>query len=142
MPDSVSVPGEKRGDTFTLSQRKYFEDVIRQWPDGPITITAKRQRPGKTVRQLGYYYGIVLPLIAEETGNDKDTVHAELKRMFCTERREWVNKVTGETEQREYVRSLADLSTKEMAEFLDRVILWAGDLPLIIPAPDASWRDA
>lgn len=124
-------------------QARYLVESIRHWPDGPVTVTVKRQRPQKTTLQLGYYFGVIVAMIAEETGNTADAVHRELKRMHLEPQTyEWVNKETGEVEPRMDLPSVSDLNTVQMADYSEKCRVWAGDfLQLEIPEPDPRWKE-
>lgn len=130
------------------SQRAYLVEVLRKWSDGPVTVTVKRERPDKTVLQMGYYRGLVLPMIVEESCGDADDteerrrIHLELKAKFLEPQRvEVTDRETGEIVTRDLVPSLGDLNTKQMTDFVDRVRLWAGEfLGLVIPDPDKDWK--
>lgn len=133
---------------FSETQQRYLVDSIRRWPDGPVTVTVKRERAAKSQLQMGYYRGLILPMIVEEmcgTADDPDQTrqaHLRLKAMFLTPMVvEWVNTETGEQMHRELVPSLADLNSKEMTDFVDRVRQWALDFfGLVIPEPDKDWK--
>lgn len=122
--------------------RRYLAESVRHWPDGPVTVTVKRERPDKTTLQMGYYRGLVLPMIVEETENDLDQVHMRLKAMHLDPVRvEWTDPTSGEVIEKDLVPSLGDLNTKQMNTFLDKVIQWAGEfLGLEVPPPDPAWR--
>lgn len=143
---SAAVIGRKLH--FSETQQRYLVDSVRRWADGPVTVTVKRERAAKSTLQMGYYRGCVLPMIVEEMcGSAEDeeckrTAHLRLKGMFLTPIVvEWVNPETGEEMHRELVPSLADLNTKEMTDFVDRVRHWAGEFfGLSIPEPDKDWK--
>ena len=130
------------------SQKQYLAETIRRWKTGSASVTVKRERAGKSQLQLGYYHALVLPMIVEEQCGDPDDqeqtrqTHLELKARFLPPQRfEFVDKDTGEVFQRDMVPSLADLNTKEMADFTEKVVLWAAEfLGLVVPPPDPAWK--
>lgn len=148
--DQVSIGASKVGGRIDISDelKRYLSEALKRWADGPVTVTVKRERPGKSHLQLGYYNALVLPMIVEEICDDPENeeelarVHVEMKcRFLPMERATFTDRESGEERTVEAVPSLADLNTKQMAEFVDRVRQWAGEfLGLTIPDPDPLWK--
>ena len=94
-------------------------------------------------QQQGYYWGVILDMIAEFSGNDKDAVHTEMKRMFLKigEKR-LGNRIVDVT------RSTSDLTTVETEEYYSKIRAWArqrpedGGLGLRIPVPNEELQSA
>ena len=88
-----------------------------------VVLTLEKRPNPKTLDQMAYYRGVVLLDFAEESGEDDiKLLHMDLKESFLGKHRR-TNHITGEEVY--YVPSLADVSTKEMSDFLDRVIRYA-----------------
>ena len=148
--EQLSVLAGVIGHQLEISdtQKRYMVEAIRRWPDGPVTVTIKRERPQASLLQFGYYHGLVLPMIVEETCGSADDVedlrrlHLELKARFLPHKVvEWTDHATGEMHRCEVVPSLGDLNSKEMTDYVDRVRLFAAeDLHLEIPEPDKDWK--
>ena len=143
---SASVVGKKL--EFTDDVKRYLVECIRRWSDGPVTVTVKRERPDKSQLQMGYYRGLVLPMITEEMCGDggnkqeQDRLHKQLKAMFLeSERVEYTDQTTGEIIVKDLAPSLGDLNTREMSDFTERVRAWALEfLGLVTPDPDPLWK--
>ena len=148
--ESIAIMAEIIGHKLEIgeSQAAYMVDAIRRWQDGPVTVTIKKERAAKSVLQMGYYYGLILPMLVEEmcgTPDDPECTrmaHLRLKAMFLPQTAvDWVDPETGEEVHREVVPSLADLNSKEMTDFVDRVRQWALEFfGMIIPEPDKEWK--
>jgi hypothetical protein len=142
MPETFYVPVRVRAGKLTIEQRAYWDDAIRQLPDCEGTVTFKRQRPSKSLEALGYLYGLVFPMIAEDTGESLDVVKWEMKKRFLTVTEEATNTKTGEVRFIERVKSIGELNSKELAEFTDQVVLEAAEgFGIVVPPPDKRWRE-
>lgn len=107
----------------------------KKWKEKRVLVVVSAWRKPKTQPQLGYYYDVVLPILAEFIGDDEDSVHKDCKRSFFPKRRE-VSKITGD--ETEEVPSLADASSEEMSEYLDRIIRFFAGHKVTIPPPHAG----
>jgi hypothetical protein len=142
--DEVTLWGEMRSGQPVARNRAYAEGIYRAWPEGEtVSIRIRRERPKISDLQRGYYFAVVVPMIAEETGNDEDVVHEELKRMFLPKvTKIWRNKKTGKRRQLTTRPSLMNLNSKQAAEYTERIRIWAAeDLNLLIPEPDPRWKE-
>ena len=144
MTDEVTIQGVMRGGEMKLLQRDYMVSIVRQWPDGaPFALTATLERPKVSDLQRGYWFAVVVPLVAEFTGDDEDSTHEDLKALFFPKiTKVWRNKKTGKRRRRTKRLSIMDFNTKQMTELIDRTRQWAMDFceGLDIPAPDPQWR--
>ncbi len=94
-------------------------------------------------QQQGYYWGVILKYIADETGNNAETVHEEMKRMYLKigEKR-LGNRIVDVT------RSTSDLTTVETEEYYSKIRSWAGSKPedgglgIMIPLPNEELQSA
>jgi hypothetical protein len=141
MSETVWVPVRIQGGKLRIEQRRYFEEAIRAFPDCQGTLTFKRSRPSKSQEALGYLYGRVFPMIAEDTGEDRHVVKWEMKNRFLTVTEEALNKHTGEVRFVDRVKSIGELNSKELATFIDQVILEAAEsFGIVVPPPDRNWK--
>ena len=97
-------------------------------PDTRLEIVIKKYVPKRTDSQNKYYWGVVVKMIADYTGMDKDSTHDGLRQIFL--------KV--EHEKLPTIKSTAKLSTIEFAEYIEQCVIWAATfLGLVIPDPYA-----
>lgn len=70
-----------------LSERWYAYALNKRFKDGEkVTLELHTRRSKRTVQQNKFYWGVYLPLIAEETGEKNlDRLHELFKGMFLTE---------------------------------------------------------
>lgn len=103
----------------------------------PDQLTQERRR---TLEQNNYYWGVVIPAIAKDGGNDPDAVHEGLKEKYLTTRTKlrWDKRKI-----LRFTRSTTTLVTKEFSEFILKVrkdfgVLIDGQRYSIIAAPNQS----
>ncbi len=93
-----------------------------------IELTIQKERNTRTLNQNSYYWGVIIEILSDYTGYDKDEVHEALKFKFL-KKYEDTNLVT--------VGSTAKLSTAEFADYIDGIIRWAAtEYQIVIPSAD------
>ncbi len=98
--------------------------------DKPWRVEIEPWRKKRSGRQNAYYWKC-LEIIANETGDDKDSLHTYFRRKFLSP----VEKaVMGQTTL--CLRSTTDLNTAEFAEYMDRIIAEVGPFGIAIPSPE------
>ncbi len=106
--------------------------------DGPVDLQYRPHKRSKSMMQLGYYYGCVLPLLKkrlQKDGNDFsiDRIDAFLKTRLFTET--LFNPLSGEMEK--IVKMKRNATVSEMSEYLKLVIDFCQqDLGLKIPSAE------
>jgi len=95
---------------------------------GEVEVICRKWRKRRTNRQNSYYWSCVIPLLCEYTGYSDEELHEALKIKFLSKR---------ERDDLPTVRSTATLSTKEFANYIEKIVLWAGqELGVMIPPPE------
>jgi hypothetical protein len=141
--DEIVSPVRVEAGQIKLSQREYFISQVQTWPDCDGTLILRRERARISDLQRGYWFAVVVPMIAEETGDDVDGVHDDLMREFGPKvlPKRWKNTKTGKRRQLTKRPSIMSLNTSQTTELIDRTRQWAGEfLGLDIPVPDRAWR--
>jgi hypothetical protein len=103
--------------------------VMRFKPGTPIAVTVKRYRRKRSDRQNRYYFGQVVPRIAERCGYDKQEMHELLAMRFL---RVEDDPITGSPRR----KRTPDTDTAEFTEYLDHCIQFGAELGAEIPPPD------
>lgn len=77
------VAGKK---VLAISHRNWYDTQINKFKVGEkVTIYVSSRRPKRSEAQNRYYWGVYLPLIADETGErDLDRLHRLFTGMFLT----------------------------------------------------------
>lgn len=141
--DHVEVAGRIiDGGEIRMMNREYFVGVTSRWPVGTdITITATRKRPKISDLQRAYWFAVPVPILAEWTGDDEDSVHHDLMVKYGPKvTKAWRNKKTGRRRQRTRRVSIMDLNTKQMTDLIDTVRRDFGNEGVVIPEPDPLWK--
>jgi len=119
---------------FSQEQRTAMEVELEKLEGKTVYITITHTRPPRSLMQNAYYHGIVVQMIADETGETPKKVHADLKDEFLPEF--WVKE---EGRELKLAKSTARLNTKEFKEYIDRIVAWASAFHgIVIPDPDTS----
>jgi len=97
-----------------------------------VTISLKKQK--RSVEQNGYYWGIVINMIAEEMGHTPDEVHQILAKMFLK-----IKEVEIDGVVYAITKSTTKLKTDEMEEYLEKCRRYASiNLHIVIPLPNET----
>ncbi len=119
------------------------------WPVGsPVVAEIRRERKGVSSLQRGYWFGCLVPMLAEHIGDDEKSTHADLKKHLFPQlnlprsiTRRWKSKRTGRWRQESKPLSITDLNSKQMTDLIDLARKFAGEFHHCeIPEPDPSWR--
>lgn len=96
-----------------------------------VSIYISSIRPKRTLQQNRYYWGIYLPLIAQETGeNDIERLHTYFKGKFLTKE---IIEVFGEKVR--MVKSTTELSKNDFSDYIQKIEEQTG----ILAPPTANW---
>lgn len=119
----------KRFDRHALYTRlhKFPVPQVLEYDDCDVVITIERQKTSRSKEQLAYYWGVVLPEIAEHTGHDVDDLHEIFKSKYLRKRKFWRgNDLTT-------ISSTTVLTLKEMSNFISLVIAEANEMEIAVP---------
>jgi len=122
-------------DHLVYERPDLFCAYIQGLKEGDLECTIQPWRKEKSLQQLRYIHGIVFVLCSQASGYTVNEVKGLLKGEFLTEY--VVSKTTGK--EVPIVKSLADLTMKEMSEFIEQIIiLVAKQWSCIIPSSDEA----
>lgn len=95
-----------------------------------VEVSIKESRRTRSANSNRYYWGVVVPIIAEHLGYTSDEMHEALKYKFLRLEADCA------ASDLPKIRSTASLDVKEFGTYLESVITWAGaDFGLVIPDP-------
>lgn len=136
--DRYRAPGRVQDGKLTVNQGR-LRAALAAMKDGDVVVTVQRKRPSRTVNQNAYYWGVVLKAIADETGQDIESIHEAMKRECNAVRVEMANRSTGEMFDAWVGGSTASLNVNDFYDYVERCRAWAGTfLGLEIPDPDTE----
>ena len=134
----VGVHG-KAVHTGTARSREYraFPFIPQSWANPSHVLSGPLPKGGKvkglrTEQQRRYYWGVVVKLIADYTGNDIDTIHEFFKDKFALRKT-----ITVQDEARTIAGCTHDLFKENFFEdYIDHIRVWAiSELSLVMPNP-------
>ena len=106
---------------------------LNQWVmgyTGKLYATYDKKKPKRSTNINRYYWGVVLPIISEDTGHTNEELHSLFKDMFLTKE---TKKVLGE--EVKIVKSTTDLTTGEFMQYLDRI---SSHTEIALPNPEEA----
>ena len=110
-----------------------------------IEIIIRKYRSKVTDPQRGYYFGVVVPILAEHFGYDKETMHEELKLMFnpVQSKIDPSRTIGGSTTKMNTVEFFSDEDS-----YVERICRWAaefgqetGESGIYIPPPEKAEKE-
>lgn len=97
----------------------------------PWVLTVERRVKRRSLPQNSFYWGVIIKLIATETGDDEQSTHETLKDMYCPTKPKTVFGVSRE------LRSTTLLNESEMTEYCERCMAFAAsELGISFPTKD------
>jgi hypothetical protein len=112
---------------------KGFVAYLESLKPNTVSVTVEKWKDTPSHPQFKYYYGVVLGLIAEETGMDCDTLDAILKQKFLYK----YEQLNGEAVKRPL--SKTEVTTERFCQYVDQVVEWSREfLNLVIPQPNTA----
>lgn len=127
---SESFAGEVVYDKTTNKKRikllsdRYYQHFVNMKTNvgDKLTLKVVNQRPKRTMQQNRYYWGVYLPLIAEETGEeDLDRLHELFKGLFLTKT---IAEVLGKKVR--ITKSTTDLSVADFCMYILEIEKFTG----------------
>ena len=104
-----------KNGNVTYQNKELFDDHMLSYEGKTVVITVGEQKKRRSLNLNSYYWAVVVKLLSDETGYDKDEMHEVLKSMFLRTRYQikgvWVDST----------KSTTKLTHKEMSEFIEEV---------------------
>lgn len=126
-----TVLADKTLKMFDL-ERRNMARWIATFPAGAeLEITIRKRSEKRSNLQNSYYWGVVLPILADHIGHDTvEAMHEDLKLKF--------NPVPSKIHpEKKTGGSTAEMSTEKFTKYVDTVCRWAAtDLGCYIPEPE------
>ena len=109
---------EKDGNRYWEATSPFwYQHELRKYPVGEkVTCYYTNEKPKRTEAQNRYYWGVYLPMISEETGNDVDDLHTLFKGKFLSK---GIVEVLGQKVRR--AQSTTELNASQFTEYIQRI---------------------
>lgn len=106
-----------------------------------VKVTVEPEKDHRTAVANRYHWGVVIWTIADETGQDEDSIHYDMCDRFLRRRIQYVDISTGRTVEREFAIGSSGLTVREFYDFVEKCRLFAAEFfGLSIPDPDREYR--
>jgi hypothetical protein len=120
------------GGKLKLADRPLFEQYLHTL-NGIVVLTVEKYRRKRSSNQNRWYFGVVLKLISDHTGEDVQSLHEAFKMQFSEMRDVHGLKVPQRT---------SGMDTTDFSQHCERVRQWAAEfLGLNIPDPTPDFEN-
>ncbi len=120
--------GKVRDGKLKLDAPQSYLVELSRFEGQRIELTIRKERHVRSLSQNKYYWGVIIEILSNNFGYDKEEMHEALKFKFL-KKHEDTDLVT--------VGSTAKLSTAEFTEYIDGIIRWAStEYRVVIPSAD------
>ena len=116
------------GGLLTLDRPADYLRAVRALAGSFVEVTIRKQRTQRSPQANRYYFGVVVPLIAEHCGYDKQEMHELLAMRYL---RIEDDPVTGSPRR----KHTPETDTTEFTDYVDACVRFAAELGVVIPAP-------
>lgn len=118
--------------TLVLNSPAWYRHQMQRFKDGEkVTLEVHNRRPKRTDAQNRYYFGAILPLLAEKLGEPKiELLHELVKGLFLTE---GIYDVGGRK-----VRLIKSTTELTKAEFSELIMNIESEFGIVAP-PTENW---
>jgi hypothetical protein len=116
---------------LVLDAPKVFRAYVARFIGEEVEVEVRKRRSKRSTEQNAYYWGVIIPPLAEHCGYTHDEMHEALKAKFLGQ----------EDLSRGLLRigSTRKLSTAEFTDYIERVTVWAaGELGVVILPPERT----
>lgn len=132
--DIVVAAGTIKAGKLLIRNRRQFDEQLAQFKDGiQLEVTLQRLRATRSIAANAYYWGVVLHLVSEMTGDTVEDLHDYFKKRFNPKpiaiAQDGEDHVTG--------ASTRHLNTSQFYEYVEKVRQFAAEF-LDLNIPDAN----
>lgn len=129
---AIIVKGPEGRNRLEIVSKSYYQYQINKFKEGTrVTLEIHTRKPKRTDQQNRYYWGVYLPIIAEETGErDLDAMHELFKGKFLSS---GIVSILGEKVRKK--KSTTELGIGEFCEYILEIEEFTG----IQAPPTENW---
>lgn len=123
--------GKIVNEELKLNEPEAFKNYLKIFDGDEVNVSVKKFKPynQRSNQQNRYYWGVVIKILADETGYTSDEMHSALAYQFLL--------TVGTRKLLPFVKSTAKLSTAEFEEYMTKVRSFASvELKTYIPTPN------
>jgi hypothetical protein len=127
MKGATTFIGSVKNGRLVLDNRAAFDRFTRLLDGKRVELQIRKFRKKRTLPQNAWYFGVLIPAMAEEIGIDAEDLHEQLKQHFLSVRID---------ENFARVRSTTELSTVEFSKYMEDCQRLAAEYGVDVPFPD------
>lgn len=130
------------GSGIELDDREEFWRAMLEYPAGlRLVVSVDEEKDIRTLAANKYLWGVVYKWIENETGQPKESTHAEMCERFLKRQVHYIDKRTGLTVEKWFVGGSSGLTPREFFDFVEQCRLFAAEWHGIsIPDPDPEYK--
>lgn len=136
--DQLTIQAKLKQGKLVVDNKQYLDSILFQYDDCPLRMSIKSVRNSKTNRQLGYFFGGVLPPISDHTGHTIDDLYRKIfKPMFSPK-----EITTYQGKEIVSLKGISQMTVGEVVEFTNRVIAEASSMGIVIISPEEHLKNS
>lgn len=120
--------GKVEDKKLVLDDPKALTKQIAKFDGKKVRLSIEAMRDIRSVKQNAYYWGVVLPILSDETGHTAEEMHGTMALEFLSFY-DAQFKVT-------VIRSTTSLNKGEFIEYTAKIRQWASQFGILIPEPN------
>lgn len=137
--------GTVQNGRLTLGAKELLAKQLKVFPDAKVQVIIRKQRSRRSDRLNRYYWGGVLPPIAQYTGHTTEELHELFKMKFLLEKIVHVKWQKDSADKFTLVdvpiyKSTTNLDSFQFMDYLDRVIAEAATMGIRIYSPEEYYQ--
>jgi hypothetical protein len=117
------------GGLLVLDTPKDYNRAVRALAGKHVELTIRKRKTARTSQQNRFYFGVVVKLLAEHCGYERDEMHEALAMRFL---RIEDCPITGAPRRKRTPQT----DTEEFGQYLDSCIRLAAEQGVVIPDPN------
>jgi phage pi2 protein 07 len=135
MTDKIEFNGRVVNDKLYIVRRNDFDEAVKRFDGKEVEIVVQKKKYVRSVQQNRLWW-LYMDILHKELGYSKEEMHNVAKFKFL--KREKVIEKTGEIV--EYLESTTRLSRTQFAETIDKLIMWAAEMNIVLPQPNEQLK--
>lgn len=129
----MTFNGVVRNGAVSIHASRLYERTLRSLEGQEVVLSVRKKRVQRSLLQNRYYW-FCLGFMEEETGNDKDALHAFFKGMFLSEPKDIA---IGNAHVAVAVTpSTTRLTTRAFTHYVEQIVRWCAEQGYVLPSPD------
>lgn len=117
---------------LTLRRLSLWNTNLQNFEGKEVEVCIKKWRDKRTNQQNKYYWGAIIPLLAENFGYENEEMHEALKFKFLSKGHTTLPTVISTTK----------LDTADFFEYIEKIKRWATiEYQIVLPEPEDLWQD-